>query len=207
MIIDLIQTRTFGGADFVLSTADNQNLYTAQVRLNLLNFNISLIQDNEPVLLLDSYRKLSLEQAFSKKTTLFEIKKPDGEICGKIVSILVRGFFGYRYYQTTFNSEVYDCYVVGMGKEGTFVCIYSGEQQIAMIEKPPVVYDNKDTYKIYIKDDKYTEIICLFAVFYDHTATGNYNKVAVKTKKVYYYYTMNKNLKSKYNPQFKELCK
>ena len=208
MIIDLIQTRTFGGADFVFSTINNQDIYTAQIRLNIGSPCISLMQNNESVLLLSSDNINHVKEVFKRESTLFEIKKADGVTCGKISSKEVRGFWsGYKYNQITFNSEIYNCYEVGMGKEGTFVCIYSGEQQIAMIEKPNVVYDNKDFYRIYIEDNKYVEIVCLFATYYDHATAGNYNQVAIKSKKANYYYTINKELKSKYNPQFKELCK
>lgn len=76
-----------------------------------------------------------------------------------------------------------------------------------MIEKHPVVYDNKDTYTIYIKDDVYADLICLFVAYYDHATNSKNNEYAIKAKKVNYSYTFNKDLNSKYNPQFKELCK
>jgi uncharacterized protein YxjI len=209
MIIEMIQTRSFTGADFVFSTNSNENLYTAQVRFDVVKPNINLMQDNETILALSSENINVLKESFKREPTFFEIIKPNGETCGKISSKFIKTFlfFGRSHTQITYNSEVYDCYVVGKGKEGTFVCIYSGEQQIALIEKHTVVYDNKDTYTLYIKDDKHAELICLFATYYDHSANSNYNEYAANSKKVNYYYTYNKELNSKYNPQFKELCR
>ncbi|AEV69463.1 hypothetical protein [Acetivibrio clariflavus] len=206
MIINMNQTRTFGGADFVFSTIDNYVIYTSEVRLAIMGMpRITLIKNNEPVLLLRNKDKNPFSQAFKRNYKLFDIIKPDGETCGKLSHRFVGKFLsGYTYEEITFNSEVYNCYDVGMGKEGTFVCIYSGDEQIAMIEKPPVVYDNKDFYKIYIKDDRHAEIVCLFATYYDHSTAGNYNEIT--TKEINYRYTTNKELKSKYNPLFKELC-
>ena len=208
MIIDMKQTRSSMGADFVLATNNNHDLYTAQIRLGAGSPDISLVQNNEPVLMLSGDEiSIDVKGALRRERTLFFIKKPNGEMCGEISSKVVKKFMaGYRYVQIEFNSELYNCYEVGMGKEGSFECIYIGDQQIAMIEKATVVSDNKDFYKIYIKDDKYIEIVCLFAVYYDHATARNYNEVAIKSKKVSYEYTLNKELKGKYNPQFKELC-
>lgn len=208
MIINMIQTRTFGGADFVFSTTENHVFYTAEVRLTIGSPHITLMKNDTPVLLLRGNDINPITESFKREHTLFNIKKPDGETCGKLTSKFAGKFLsGYRYVQITFYSEVFNCYVVGMGKEGTFVCIYSGDEQIAMIEKSTVVYDNRDFYRIYIKDNKHMEIVCLFATYYDHSTASNYNQAAIKSKKINYYYTLNKELKSKYNPQFKELCK
>lgn len=211
MIIDLKQTRNFGGADFIFTTADNQNLYTAQVRFNKLLPKITLLQNDEPVYYL-SYNITDIPrrflESFKREGTLFWINKPDGETCGEISYRRVRNFLlSYSYKQITFNSETYNSYFVGMGKEGVYDCIYSGEQLIAMIEKTPVVYDLKDTYKLYIKDSKHMDMVCLYAIFIDHARSANYNQYAYKTKKISYHYTLSNEIRAKYDPSFKELCK
>lgn len=208
MIIELKQTRSTLGADFVFSSNNNPELFTAQIRLSIGSPDIRLLLNNELVYSLSGNGiPIDFKGAFQRERTLFNIKSPSGEICGNLSSKVVKKFLaGYRYVQINFKSELYNCYEVGMGKEGKFICIYIGDQQIAMIEKPTVVYDNKDYYKIYIKDSKYIDIVCLFAVYYDHASARNYNEVVIKSKKVSYEYTINKELKSKYNPKFKEQC-
>lgn len=207
MIINMTQTRTFGGADFVFSTIDNNVIYTSEIRHTIIGrSHITLIRNDKQVLLLRNNDLNPFSEAFKRNYKLFDIIKPDGETCGKLTSKFAGKFWsGYRYEEITFYSDVYNCYEVGMGPEGTFVCIYSGDEQVAMIEKPTVVYDNKDIYEIYIKDDRHIEIVCLFATYYDHSAGGN-SDGAIMSKEINYKYTMNKELKSKYNPLFKELC-
>lgn len=211
MIIDLKQIRSLEGTDFVFSTPDNPNLYTAQVRFNKLLTNISLFQNDEPVLSL-SYNindiPRSFIQSLKMEGALYCINNPDGETCGEISYKTVRSLFrGYSYNQIIFNSEVYVSYTVGMGKKGIFECIYSGNQLIAMIEKHPVVYNNLDTYKIYIKDNKHMDMVCLFAVYIDHTTSSSYTSSSCKSRTATYEYTLRKEIKDKYDPNFKELCK
>lgn len=211
MIINLIQTRSSFGADFVFSNSASQVIYTASIRLAIGNLDMRLMKNEEPVLISNS-GKSQLVNNFGKNSPekeygILNILKPDGEICAKICSKRVRKFFaGYKYYEIDYNGDEFTCYEVGRGKEGLFVLIYIGERQVAMIEKPPLVHDNKDCYTIYTIDSKYNDIISFFVLYYDHGSSGNYNEVVYKKKEVKYVYTMNKELKSKYNPRFKELC-
>ncbi|NLD47081.1 MAG: hypothetical protein GX660_07760 [Clostridiaceae bacterium] len=211
MIINLFQTRSSFGADYVLSDNANQAIYTANIRLAVAKRSISLIKNNQPLLLAEINIKTYIND-ITKGLLRGEyhdinIQNPQGDICGSIRYKRVKVFFGgYGYYEINYEGEVFTCYFVGRGKEGMFICIYIGEQQVAMIEKPPLVRDNKDYYKIYTIDNKYNDIISFFCLYYDDIAFSNYTEVVSYKKSISYINTLDKRIKSKYNPQFKELC-
>lgn len=208
MIIDVKQTRSNMGADFVFSVDENLELYHSQVRLGREGPDIALIQNNERILILSSDEvPIDVMGILFRDKVLYNIKKLNGDICGEIALKVVKKLLArYKYIQVNFNAELLNCYEVGLGKEGKFVCIYIGDIQVALIEKSNVEYDNMDSYKIYLKDEKYMQIVCLFVVYYDHATSANLNEFSYKSKKTSYEYSPNKELKSKYNPQFREQC-
>ena len=94
-------------------------------------------------------------------------------------------------------------YEIGLGKEGIKLPIYRDDTQVALIEKDLVVYDNKDTYEIIAIDEMSLEVSALFNLYYDFVKHGNYGEINYKSKERYYLYTMNKELKNKYDSTFK----
>lgn len=206
MIIDMRQTHSSTG--FVFSAKDDPDLYHAHVKLGIESPDIDLIQKNEKILKLNSDEvPKEVMSIFSWEKVLSYIKKPNGDICGEVSLKIARKLFNwYKYIQINYNAELLNCYEVRRGKEGVFVCIYLGNNQIAMIEKSMFNGDNKDKYKIYIKNCKYLKIICLYAVYYDYFISKSKMEFMIKLKKDSGEYTVNKQLKSKYNPQFKEEC-
>ncbi len=102
MIINFIQTRSSFGADYVLSNSGGKVIYTASIQLAIGNLDMRLMKNDEPVLmsnsgisqLINNFGKSLSEKEYG----IINIKKPDGEICGKICSKRVRKFFaGYKY--------------------------------------------------------------------------------------------------------------
>ena len=47
------------------------------------------------------------------------------------------------------------------------------------------------------------EVSALFNLYYDFVKHGNYGEINYKSKETYYLYTMNKELKNKYDSTFK----
>jgi len=207
MIIDMKQTRSSVGADFIFSTKDNPNLYNAKVRLGVELSDLALIKNNEQILIL-SADEVPVDGGgfFRRDRVLFSIKRPNGDICGEVSSKMAKGFRSkYKYNQINFNAELLDCFEVAMGKDGKFICIYLKDGQVAMIEKSMVV-DNTDFYKIYLKNEKYMDIVCFYAVYYDYATCEDYDEITFKYKMASDEYTFNKKLKSKYDSNFKEQC-
>jgi len=134
----------------------------------------------------------------------FNIWSPNNELLGHIGLKRTKSFSGYEYYEYDFYGVRYLAYGVGMGKDGRKIPIYQNDRQIALIEKNPVVYDTKDEYDIYAIDGNFSEVAAIFNLYYDFVRFARFN--VTKTKKTEYLYTLNKELKSKYNPDFKRLC-
>ncbi len=202
------QTRSNVDDDFVFSVSENLELYHAQVRLGREGPDIALIQNNEQILLLSSDEvPIDVMGILFRDKVLYNIKKLNGDICGEIaLKVVKRLLAGYKYIQINFNAELLNCYEVEMSKEGKYICIYIGDRQVALIEKSKVVYDNMSSYKIYLKDEKYIQIVCLYVAYYDHATSANYDEFVYKSKKTSCEYSPNKDLRSKYNPEFKEQC-
>lgn len=208
MVIDLIQTLSGFKAEY-LFLCNSAVVYTASIPRNAGKLDAHLMQNNLPVLSL-KYNNFQQINNFGKKPSekqfnIFSIEE-SGNAIGKICLKRTKAFWGYAYFEMVINDKKYYCYEVGLGKKGLFVCIYYNDEQIALIEKEAVVKDNKDCYKLYTISSEHLSSICLFALYYDHLRFGNYGEIVYKSKEVYYLYTMNKELKSKYDPEFKSLC-
>lgn len=82
--------------------------------------------------------------------------------------------------------------------------MYDSEDiQVGLIEKDNVSYDNKSTYTINTLNKHYQMLAFFFSVYYDN-AYYSPKEVAYKSKEINYEYTLNKELKSKYNSKFIE---
>lgn len=202
------QTRSKGSTDFIFSVPESLELFHAQVRLGEEGYDIALIQNKERILILSNEEvPINVTGMLSREKVLYNIKKLNGDICGEIALKVVQKFLTrYKYIQINFNAELLNCYEVEMDKDQKYVCVYLGDRQVALIEKSKVLSDNLDSYKIYLKDEKYIQIVCLYVVYYEHATSANYNEFTYKTKKTSFENSTNKVLKSKYNPQFKEQC-
>ena len=135
----------------------------------------------------------------------FSIWSSDDELVGHAYLKRSKAFFGYMYFEYVLNGKTFYAYEVGMGKQGIKIPIYDEDKQIALIEKGVVVYDNKDEYEIVGIDDYAIEVAALFNLYYDFVRFGRYGQVVYKSKEVSYLYTINKELKNKYDQTFKKL--
>jgi len=97
----------------------------------------------------------------------------------------------------------YIAYAIGFGKEGQFVTIYKDDVQVALIEVPVVIQNNKPCYSIYIKAIEDLMAVLLFSLVYDIIRFSNTDSVAYNSTLYNYTRTSNKELKSKYDSSFK----
>lgn len=114
--------------------------------------------------------------------------------------------FQYLFYEMCFDGITYNMYGVGLGKEGMKFPIYIDEKQIALIEKDPTVRNNLDQYSILMKDDSNLEAVWLLCSYLDLIEYANRGEIVKKYTEKTYAITTNKELKSKYDPHFKEWC-
>jgi hypothetical protein len=208
MVIGMKRIQSSTAADYIFSLENDPTLYNARIKLGTNSPDIDLIRKEEQILSLSSDEVPSdMMSIFGREKILSYIKKPNGDICGEVSLKVARKLMArYKYIQINYNAELINCYEVRMGKEEVFICLYLGNVQIAMIEKSSVVHENTEYSKIYIKNDKYIEIVCLYAVYYEYLTLISNNELLSKARREKCELTQNRELKSKYNPTFKEGC-
>lgn len=142
-----------------------------------------------------------------KKLIPYMITGADGACLGKISLKQSGGFFlnRYGYYEMEFYGRTYIMYSVGMGKEGMKYPIYVDGMQIALIEKPCEVENNLDNYRVYSMYDEYSDIAHIFCLYIDMVTHPNRGEIVTKSVQKNYKITTNKELKSKYNPDFADM--
>lgn len=110
-------------------------------------------------------------------------------------------FSKYDYIKCFYNQKEYNLYSIGLGEKG--VCsLYYNEEQIAQIEKDGIVYNDLHDYDIYSIDENSAFIAILVSCYMYVMACY---KAGVKVKESVeknYSKTTNKDLISKYNPDW-----
>lgn len=98
----------------------------------------------------------------------------------------------------------YDMYPIGLGKDGFKCPVYHGNEQIALIEKPCIVYNDLHSYHITAMDAPSALTAVLFCAYmYVNTAYKPGSKVSKSVEKSITV-TTNKLLLAKHDAQFKE---
>lgn len=120
-----------------------------------------------------------------------------------------KGIFSPVFYCTevSMNGKRYNIYNVGMGKEGAYYPCYrqNGKEdgeQTAMLHKEAVVQDLHDTYDCYVKYPEEEDMMLLFSVYNDFWNFRRTGKVEKNHKRTELFYSMNKQERAKYNPDF-----
>ena len=133
----------------------------------------------------------------------------DGALLGKILGqTKAVGFLkSYPYYEFTFNGEVYYGYEVGFGSKGLYLCIYKGEQLVAIVDKALRVINYKDAYTAYLLDEQYAKAVVALVVYYDVVAYGDLMQIALLSVQEKRVNTVQKDLIAKYDPAFIPMIK
>jgi len=133
----------------------------------------------------------------------FQIYNDNNILIGSLCKRQTKLFFGYTFYELHYEEDVFYFYEVGLGKKGVKIPMYNNHDiQVALIEKDNTRYDNKSRYHLTSIDKNYQRIAFMWSIYYDIVTNSN-NEVSVKSKETMYEYTLNKELKKKYNPNFK----
>lgn len=208
MICDIVQTKSGFSAEFKMYVAGKQFSYAK------LNNNVTFGGSWE--FYIDEALTYKTQYKFreqmgnigkkieDKKFIPFEIYNGYGEQCGLIFQKETGGFFlsRYPYYEMQLNNLVYTLYAVGMGKEGMKFPIYREEKQVALIEKSYEVHNNLDQYRSYALTTDDNMAACLLCLYIDSLMYSNRGQVVQSSVQKTYKITTNKELKSKYNPDF-----
>lgn len=129
---------------------------------------------------------------------------------GYIYTKKTSGFLkGYVYDKIIFKQQEFSVYTIELGKEGTkyVLCQTKGqgseEHQVALMEKPTVVYNELDQYTWKALSEEYITIVGLYLLFHDFIAhNSDWGRKVIESKSVSYGRTWNKALLEKYNKDF-----
>ena len=121
----------------------------------------------------------------------------------RIGSVTGKGW-NFEYITIEYKNYTFHTYLVGLGKEGIKYPVYYNDQQVALIEKDRVVVNNLDEYNITSIDEFTGYISYIASLFIDVMCYSNRGEKAKKSYQKYYHKTIDKELKSKYNPDFKD---
>lgn len=147
--------------------------------------------------------KLGLKFGAKRITHIYSLFDKMRNRCGEICRKKTKSFGGYFYYEVELNKHIYTAYEIGLGKEGIKIPIYRGEKQIALIQKDCMVRNNLDEYEIIFGDLEMALVATVFVIYYDCLNHNNPFEAVVDKKETKYLYTMNKELNSKYDPNWR----
>ena len=135
----------------------------------------------------------------------YQIHNEAGEELGMIVRKFTGGsiFTRYEYVEMSCLGRMYRMYVVGLGKAGYAFPIYCGETQVALIEKGCEVRNNLDEYELFCMDGFDLPGVML-GLYLDTMMFANRGEVSTHSVKKSVTITTNKEIKAKYDPQFKD---
>jgi|BioPla2DNA2_1021312.scaffolds.fasta_scaffold16254_2 hypothetical protein len=201
MIIEMNQTKNFKDMEWEFREGGN-NLALAQSPFEQGRFQILFNTEVDDLIRLyynpsDTSYGRKLENRLS-----FHILKEENRV-GYIVGRTKGRFLkGYAYSEMEYKGTLYQCYEVGMGSKGLFLCIYLGDSLIATVKKDKNVIDFKDNYMLYLISDEYFLIVSLFTLYYDVLNFGDILERQVHSSTTTIKYTRNKELLEKYDPLF-----
>ena len=139
----------------------------------------------------------------SRELIPFDVYDAYGALCGKLCKKRQGSSRKYFTYELELYGRLYVMYEVGLGEQGIKLPIYHGPYQIALGEKDPVTYDNKDGYLLSFDSDLSFWVAVLLSLHYDHDRYGNYGEVSMGSQKTRIIYSINNEVKSKYDPSWK----
>lgn len=202
MIIDIIQTKTSfdmewkikeKDADIAIATSPFENgRFQINIKYNHEIFQRLYYNPSDK-----TWGKTLLDRLSFK---LFEENDYCGRIVGKTKKISL--LKAYAYYEFIYKDEIYYAYEVGFGKNGLYLCIYRGEEIIAMVDKSLKVINFQDTYRAYLTDSEDLNVVVPFTLYYDASSYGDVMEIAVLSIKEKRVVTIQKELIAKYDPTF-----
>jgi len=208
MIFDVVQTFSGLSASYE-ARREEQPVGSAYLANNfLLGGSCDIAFLGEPYTL--SYLPAQQVQSWFKprveKTGVpYQISK-GGQAVGSICVRISEGNFLSRfdYYVMELSGREYAMYPVGLGKEGMKYPVYSGNTQIALLEKDTVVRDHLDIYHVSALDETAGLVSFLFGLYLDMREFANRGEVAYASYEKSVCYTAKKRLREKYDPGFKK---
>ncbi|MCX4307915.1 MAG: hypothetical protein OSJ69_19195 [Acetatifactor sp.] len=133
---------------------------------------------------------------------LYEDDKYIGHLVGNTRKERKGLFAAYPYYEYQYREALLSGYEVGFGRKGIYLCVYEGQEQIAVVEKKLSVTDFKDEYICYLLESRQYRKVIPFVIYYDTIQYGDVMERAVHSKKKDALNTIQKDLIAKFDRSF-----
>lgn len=184
---------------------NNRPIYQIKVPLNLYGYRAEIYRDNrlQYTVAWDVKENLRGLAPAKRELSIMSIYDSLNTLRGRVYRRRNKLWGGYYYFVLEWSGVEYQMYEIGLGKQGIKLPVYHNGAQIALIEKGTVVYDNKDSYPMTFQNDDGLLKSIFLTLYYDLVRFANRGEVVSNTKKTYFYYSTNKELKQKYDPNWR----
>lgn len=197
MIIDVKQTASEQKNEFEIMF-DNKKMYNAKLPFLMISgvFNLDKIKDikiydlNNKLKYISKYDYLDnqceefvpFKYLITKSQKFYQLKFINETENDEILIFFNLKEIWNEYFIIKYKDEYYNCYSV---EEGYIrhICIFKDDKQVAELLKPNIIFDGKDTYRIYLKQeyDFLADAVAMLALYLDRT---EYNSSYLKNKGV-----------------------
>ena len=132
----------------------------------------------------------------------------DNQKVGEIMCLTRKtGWFSqYTYVVFRFKNKIYKAFPIGLGKEGIKIPIYVGNKQIAQINKECIVIDDLHHFQLFAHNEEDIISTIILSIYYYFVNNYKPGEKKISYKETVYIKDNNKELKSKYNPEFEKKC-
>ena len=125
-----------------------------------------------------------------------------------------QGLFGrYAYWSVVYQEHTYDLYEVGLGRDGSYLCIYQDDVTVAQCQLHTKVVNYENEYTMYAVDDLSKSLLVMIMTLWDVQGwfldklpeidgAQDLSKKAHHNTNQYSVSTLQKDLKAKYDPNF-----
>lgn len=152
--------------------------------------------------------KLHREKLADKTATQVSDILKDGKRVGFIYPDLVAMkkvlflSFGYDYFNFIFNGNKYTVYEVGLGQNQHYICVYSGNETVAIIHKEDKKHNYCDKYVVYALNETLLLDLSILTLYFDCIRYPNHGEFTGESYVDDSFLTTQKELNEKYDPSF-----
>ena len=152
--------------------------------------------------------KLHREKFADKTATQVSDILKDGKRVGFIYPDLVAMkkvlflSFGYDYFNFIFNGNKYTVYEVGLGQNQHYICVYSGNETVAIIHKEDKKHNYCYKYVVYALNETLLLDLSILTLYFDCIRYPNHGEFTGESYVDDSFLTTQKELNEKYDPSF-----
>lgn len=152
--------------------------------------------------------KLHREKIADKTATQVSDILKDGNRVGFIYPDLVAKkkvlflSFGYEYFNFNFNDNEYAVYEIGLGQNQHYICVYSGDETVAIVHKEDMRHNYCDKYIIYALNEALLLDLSVLTLYFDCIRYPDHGEFTGESYVDDSFLTTQKELNEKYDATF-----